>query len=123
MIGGDKLVPRSGWADRCHICGAPSTVAASDHGSPRCDDCAPAREHVVSMQIADDGDSLAVCPCGWRSKIRRGKGAYLIQDAKVRLHWRAVIRAVREAEAREPVAAFALFFALCGLAGIFAGGL
>lgn len=43
------------------------------------------------MQTAPGGGSLAVCPCGWRSEVA-GAARYVVQDAKVRMHWRDVIR-------------------------------
>jgi hypothetical protein len=83
---------------RCHVCGSPATAAASDFGSSRCDDCAEARNHVVSMRAGKGGTSLAICQCGWRSEVPR-RNAYMIQDVKVRMHWRSAIRAAAQAVA------------------------
>ena len=78
-------------APKCYVCGSRDLPADVDLRSPTCAACAPARDHVVSMQTAPDGGSLAACPCGWRSTVA-GKARYVIQDVKVRLHWREVIR-------------------------------
>lgn len=43
------------------------------------------------MRTGQAGASLAVCPCGWNSEVK-GPHRYTIQDTKVRLHWRDVIR-------------------------------
>ena len=81
---------------RCHLCGAPAVPEASSVGSRRCAACEPIREHVVSMQTGAGGSSLALCQCGWRSEVR-GQKRYLVQDTKVRLHWRDAIRRTRDA--------------------------
>ena len=97
----------------CHVCGSPEIdPAASDHGSARCAACAPARDHVVSMQTGPDGSSLAVCPCGWSSEIA-GPGRYRAQEAKVKQHWRDVIRWAH----RNPLAFMAICVALPTIAG------
>lgn len=91
-------------ADKCFLCGATEVSPEAHYGSPVCDDCLPIREHVVSMQTGDGGSSLAVCRCGWRSEIQGG-GRYIVQDTKVRLHWRGVIaRAKAEAALAEQAA-------------------
>lgn len=87
---------------RCHVCGSPDIDAdASSIGSSRCAECTPARDHVVSMQggplvPGPEGESRAICPCGWRSVVPWG-GHHLIQEARVRMHWRTMIRAANEA--------------------------
>lgn len=74
----------------CFLCGAAEVSPQSHVGSPVCGACLPIQDHVVSMQRASRGGSLAVCKCGWQSTVD-GSNQYLIQDVKVRLHWRAAI--------------------------------
>ncbi len=87
----------------CYVCGSPAVSSASDIGASRCEDCAPIRDHIVSMQTANDGASLAVCQCGWRSKAK-GPKRYFVQEVKVRLHWRSVIGRIAEATAEQVLA-------------------
>lgn len=75
----------------CHLCGSAEISTKSRMGSLICDDCLPIQDHVVSMQTGPSGASLAVCPCGWASLVAGAK-RHVVQDAKVRLHWRDVIR-------------------------------
>lgn len=75
----------------CHLCGVPEVSPCSRPGSPLCWECLPTQEHMVSMQAAPDGGSLAVCQCGWRSQAG-GQRRFIVQDARVQMHWRAVIR-------------------------------
>lgn len=88
----------------CYVCGSPDIAAAADLRNPTCEGCKPARDHTVSMQTGAGGSSLAVCQCGWRSEVS-GKGRSVAQDAKVKGHWRAMIRFA----ARQPLA----FAAMC----------
>lgn len=84
---------------RCHVCGSAEISAkASSIGSPRCAGCAEAGNHVVSMRNGAGGRSLALCQCGWRSEVPR-TNAYAIQDVKVKMHWRHMIRLAAEAVA------------------------
>lgn len=78
-------------ADKCFLCGAAEVSPEAHYGSPVCDGCLPIKDHVVSMRTGQAGASLAVCPCGWRSEVK-GPKRHTIQDTKVRLHWRDVIR-------------------------------
>jgi hypothetical protein len=82
----------------CYVCGSPEIADGGAPGSPTCAGCKVARDHVVSMQTGAGGGSLAVCQCGWRSEVSR-HNAYMIQDVKVRLHWRYMIRLAAEAAA------------------------
>jgi hypothetical protein len=75
----------------CFLCGENEVSPLSHRGSPVCEGCLPIKDHVVSMQTASGGGSLAVCQCGWRSTVR-GDHRYVLQDTKVRLHWREAIR-------------------------------
>jgi len=77
-------------ASTCHVCGSAEISAMSRRGSLICEDCLPAQDHVVSMQTSPCGGSLAVCQCGWRSTVT-GRHRYVLQDVKVRMHWRAMI--------------------------------
>ena len=81
---------------RCHLCGSAEVEADSPIGSPTCAECRPIRDHVVSMQTGPSGASLAVCACGWCSLVAGAK-RHMVQDAKVRMHWRDVIRRARAA--------------------------
>ena len=80
------MIAASVPAALCYVCGSPELAAGADLRSPTCEADVNARQHVVSMQRAQDGDSLAVCPCGWQNKAPRG-GRYADQDAAVRAHW------------------------------------
>lgn len=75
---------------RCYVCGSTELAADADLRSPTCEECKPARAHVVSNQTAPDGGALAVCPCGWTANSH-GKRSMIIRETKVRLHWRSVI--------------------------------
>lgn len=81
------------WS-RCHLCGSAEVRPDSPSGSPTCADCWPITEHVVSMQTGHEGASIAVCPCGWRAEAK-GDRRSIVREAKVRLHWRDVIRRKR----------------------------
>lgn len=81
---------------KCYVCGSTGLPADADLRSPTCLDCKPARDHVVSMQTAPGGGSPAVCPCGWSSTVT-GRQVSMIQDAKVRMHWRAMIAIAADA--------------------------
>jgi hypothetical protein len=77
--------------DACYVCGSAELAAGADPRNPTCAEDIRARAHVVSMRT-DGGDSVAVCPCGWESRVpwaRRGE-----QDALVRAHWLAQREAV-----------------------------
>ena len=77
-------------AERCFLCSSPEVSPEAHYGSPVCDGCLPIKDHVVAMSN-DAGKSIAVCRCGWRSETAwRHRGT--VQAAKVRLHWREVIR-------------------------------
>jgi len=108
---------------RCHLCGG-EPEADSPRGSPTCSDCRPIREHVVSMSNAP-GTSIARCRCGWRSEVAWSHRA-TVQDAKVRLHWRDVIRRKRaefDAEFGEGAVARELDAAIAGVSAfIFLSG-
>ena len=90
-----SIPPQSERVARCHVCGAPAIAEASDIGSARCGDCAEVRNHVVSMRTGPGGSAVAVCTCGWRSESH-GSQRMTLRETKVRLHWRTMIRAVRE---------------------------
>ena len=75
----------------CHLCGSTEIRADSPKGSPTCADCWPITDHVVSMQTGADGSSRAVCECGWRSEVTGAK-RHMLQQVKIRMHWRDVIR-------------------------------
>lgn len=79
----------------CYVCGSIELAADADLRSPTCDDCRPARDHVVSMQTGPGGAPLAVCPCGWRYQSG-DKAGYLFREVAVRAHWRAMIAASAE---------------------------
>lgn len=69
---------------RCYVCGSAELVDGHDPRSPTCALDVPARGHVVSMRT-DAGDSLAVCPCGWESRVPWARRRD--QDDAVRAHW------------------------------------
>jgi hypothetical protein len=63
-----------------------------DPRNPVCDGCRPIRDHVVSMRTdPENGDWLAVCPCGWRDRRPRTPEGLKARDAAVQDHWRAVV--------------------------------
>ena len=102
----------------CYVCGSREIVAGGHPHSPTCEACVPARGHVVSMRIGRDGSLVAACECGWRVETRRRP----IREAGVRMHWRTVIRAVREAADAQPVCAVVAWLCLCGTLGAVLGG-
>jgi len=100
---------------RCHLCGG-EPEADSPRGSPTCAECRPIREHVVAMSNTEQ-TSIAKCRCGWRSEVAWEHRA-TVQEAKVRLHWRDVIRRKRaeyDAEFGAGAAAAELDAAIAGV--------
>ena len=88
---------------RCFICGSGERLTGAHPHNFLCADYLPAAEHVVSMSNPD-GASLAQCKgCGWRSVVPWESRP--IQDIRVRLHWRDVIRRARLAAELEGTAA------------------
>jgi len=75
---------------RCFVCGSADQLTEVAHNNWLCADCLPVDGHVVAMSNRD-GKSVAECRCGWRSETAFANRA-TVQEAKVRLHWRDVIR-------------------------------
>lgn len=80
---------------RCFLCGSNAVSAESHFGSPLCEGCLPVKGHVVHMSNPR-GHSLAECDCGWRSEVA-WKLQGTVQQTKIRMHWRDVIRRHRDA--------------------------
>lgn len=70
----------------CYVCGSSDLADGHDPRNPTCALDLAARAHVVSMRRAADGDSLAVCGCGWENRVP-WVGRHDDQDAAVRAHW------------------------------------
>lgn len=77
----------------CVVC---QTGTVDDPRHAVCDDCAPAREHVVSMtRAAITYDSVATCTrCGWVSVKPWNHAGREAQDKAVYGHWRDVVNPV-----------------------------
>ena len=75
---------------RCYVCGSAEKLVEFHPHIWLCAGCLPAGDHVVHMSTPG-GKSLAECDCGWRSEVPFASRG-IVQEAKVRLHWRDAIR-------------------------------
>lgn len=117
---------------RCYVCSSTDNLVEFHPHNWLCEGCLPAGGHVVHMSNPRGG-SLAECDCGWRSQVD-GPRPYLVQEVKVRLHWRDVIRraiedfdalhgegAARRELAVGLIAIVALLVNVAGLAAVLGG--
>lgn len=69
----------------CYVCGQSADENPNvDQRSPRCTECEPAGDHVISMQT-----DRMVCQCGWTVEIPYTRSA--ARQEVCNAHWRARI--------------------------------
>lgn len=67
----------------CYVCGNSADANPDlDRRSPRCVDCEPAADHVISMQT-----DRMVCQCGWTVEMPYTRSA--ARQEVCQAHWRA----------------------------------
>lgn len=99
IAGGADASFRCTIGPTCYVCGSSELAPDADLRSPTCNECAPAREHVVSMQTGKGGVAAAVCPCGWHYESQFvGKVGNMFREVAVLSHWRFVIARAAEVQ-------------------------